>query len=192
MKSSAALVLLLSVLTGPYLAPLLAQDQLDLPGDVCTWFVNQDGSCVQCSISMCGVWQNCPQASTLLFDSPYGTKVRGGSGPSRVEAYSDRRSIPCYNVTGSNTWDWMKWAALTGRMSAIGCFGSHVQTLLWFNPDPADPKPWKVRNNWHGTTDKTAEYTEAQFRKHHLASGQWVVILKTPPPPPPPRYVTWW
>jgi len=186
-----ALALLPLVWLASY-ATLLAQDQLDLPGDVCTWFVNQDGSCVQCSISMCGVWQNCPQASTLLFDSPYGTKVRGGSGPSRVETYSDRRAIPCYNVTGSNTWDWMKWAALTGRMSAIGCFGSHFQTLLWFNPDPADPKPWKVRNNWHGTTDKTAEYTEAQFRKHHLASGQWVVILKTPPPPPPPRYVKWW
>lgn len=169
-----------------------AQDQLQLPGDVCAWFVNQDGSCVQCSISMCGVWQNVPQAATLLFDSPYGSKVRGGSGPGRVEAYAESRSIPCYNVTGSNTWDWMKWAARNGRMSAIGCFGSHFQTLLWFNPDPADLKPWKVRNNWTNTTDKTAEYTEAEFRRYHLASGQWVVILKTPPPPTCPIFVKWW
>ena len=170
----------------------IAQDQLDLPGDVCTWFVNQDGSCVQCSISMCGVWQNTPQASTLLFNSPYGTKVRGGSGPGRVESYADRRGIPVYNVTGSNTWEWMKWGAETHRMSAIGCFGSHFQTLLWFNHDPADPKPWKVRNNWHGTTDKVNEYTESEFRRHHLNSGQWIVILKTPPPPHKPIYVKWW
>lgn len=168
------------------------QDQLDLPGEVSTWFVNEDGSCVQCALSNCGVWQNCPQASTLLFDSPYGSRVRGGSGPSRVETYADRRGIPLYNVTGSKTWDSMKWAAKTGRMCAIGCFRGHFQTLLWFNPDPADPRPWKVRNNWKSTTAEVAEYTESEFRKHHLASGQWVVILKTPPPPPPAVYLKWW
>lgn len=169
-----------------------AQDQVNLPGEISQWFVNQDGSCVQCSISNCGVWQNCPQASTLLFDTPYGNKVRGGSGPGRVEAYADRRGIPVYNVTGSNTWEWMKWAAKTHRMTAIGCFGRHFQTLLWFNPDPSDPKPWKVRNNWHGTTSKVEEYTEDEFKRHHLASGQWVVILKTPPPPHEPVYTQWW
>lgn len=170
-----------------------AQDQVDIPGDVCVWFVNQDGSCVQCSISMCGVWQNVPQASTLLFKTEYGGAVRGGSGPSRVEAYAESRNIPCYNITGDNTWDWMKWAAKTGRMSAIGCFSSHFQTLLYYNPDPKDPKPWKVRNNWYNTTDKTAEYTDAEFRRYHLQSGQWVVILKTPPPPSSdPLFVKWW
>lgn len=168
------------------------QDQLQLPGYVSQWFVNQDGSCVQCSISNCGVWQNVPQASTLLFDTSYGNKVRGGSGPSRVEAYSERRGIPCYNVTGSQTWDWMKWASQTGRMSAIGCFSSHFQTLLYFNPDPNDPKPWKVRNNWYGTTTTHYEFSESEFRRHHLASGQWVVVLKTPSPPMMPLYVKWW
>lgn len=169
-----------------------AQDQMELPGDVCTWFVNTDGSCVQCSISMAGVWQNVPQASTLLFSTDYGRAVRGGSGPGRVEAYSDARGIPVYNVTGENTWDWMKWAAKTGRLSAIGCFRAHFQTLLWYNPDPSDPKPWKVRNNWHGTTDEHYEFSESEFRRHHLSSGQWVVILKTAPPPMPPAYVKWW
>lgn len=172
--------------------PAAGQDQLTLPGPVCTWFVNEDGSCVQCSISMCGVWQNVPQASTLLFRSDYGGRVRGGSGPSRVEAYADARGIPCYNVTGQTTWEWMKWGARTGRLSAIGYFRAHFQTLLWYNPDPADKKPWKVRNNWYGTTTKVHEYSEAEFRREHLASGQWVVILKTAPPPLPPAYVKWW
>jgi hypothetical protein len=182
-------VLILLVL-GLWPAFTLAQDQLQLPGEVSLWFVNQDGSCVQCSISNCGVWQNCPAASTLLFDTSYGSKVHGGSGPSRVEAYADRRGIPCYNVTGSNTWDWMKWASRTGRMAAIGCFGSHFQTLLFYAPGEA--KPWKVRNNWHGTTSTYYEWTEEQFRKNHLASGQWIVVLKTPSPPMLPVYEAWW
>src|SRR5262245_43594016 len=101
-------------------APLMAQDQLQLPGEVSQWFLNRDGSCVQCSISNCGVWCNVPQASTLLFESEYGPRVRGGSGPSRVEAYAERRKIPLWNITGKHTWDWMQWAARTGRMSAIG------------------------------------------------------------------------
>lgn len=173
-------------------APLLAQDQCELPGDVCQWFLNLDGSCVQCSISMCGVWQNDPRASTLLFDSDFGPRVRGGSYPSRVEAYSNKRGIPMYNITGSETYDWMKWSARTGRMSAIGFFGSHFQTLLWYNPDASDPKPWKVRNNWQGTLDKVNEYSEADFKRLHRASGEWVVILKTPSPPAKPLYVKWW
>lgn len=173
-------------------ATVHAQDQTELPGDVCEWFLNRDGSCVQCSISMCGVWQNCPQASTLLFDSDYGPKVRGGSYPSRVEAYSNRRGIPIYNVTGNETYEWMKWGAKTGRMSAIGFFSAHFQTLLWYNPDPADAKPWKVRNNWQGTLDKVNEYSESEFKRLHRASGEWVVILKTPSPPAKPIYVKWW
>ena len=170
--------------------PLAAQDQLQLPGEISQWFVNKDGSCVQCSVSNCGAWQNCPQAATLLFDTPYGPRVHGGSGPSRVEAYADRRSIPCYNVTGKNTWDWMHWAAKTGRIAAIGCFSSHFQTLLYYAP--GDSKPWKVRNNWYGTNDTYYEWTEDQFRRNHLASGQWVVVLKTPSPPMPAAYVEWW
>jgi hypothetical protein len=169
-----------------------SQDQLQFPGEVSQWFVNRDGSCVQCSLSNCGVWQNVPQASTLLFDTEYGSKVRGGSGPSRVEAYANRRHIPIWNVTGKNTFDWMRWASKTGRMSAIGCFGSHFQTCLYFDPRAGVEKPWKVRNNWFGTTGTYYEWTEAEFKKNHLASGQWVVILKTPSPPMLPVYGEWW
>ena len=178
-------------------APLGAQDQVtDFPPDVAAWFLNRDGSCVQCSISMCGVWQNVPAASTLLWDTEYGPRVRGGSYPSRVESYCDARKIPVYNVTGEATIDWIKWASKTGRMSAIGCYSNHFQTCLYYNPDPNDLKPWKVKNNWGVSGgDNIRSYnafTDAQFRKNHLASGRWVVILKAPPPPPLPRYVAWW
>ncbi len=185
MKNLALAILLLT--TGS----LFAQDQVsDFPPEVRSWYRNPDGSCVQCSIGMCGIWQNVPEASTLLWDTEYGPKVRGGSNPSRVEAYADKRHIPCWNVTGSNTWDWMKWACHSGRMVAIGCFSSHFQTLVWFDPDPTDKKPWKVCNN--NSPNRIDEYTEGEFRQHHLASGQWVVVLKAPPPPVLPVYVAWW
>lgn len=182
--------LLLSVLL---LLPsaILAQDAVtDFPPEVRSWFRNPDGSCVQCSIGMCGVWQNCPQATTLLWDTQYGPRVRGGSNPSRVERYCDTRSIPAWNVTGSNTWDWMKWAGKTGRMAAIGCFSAHFQTLVWYDPTPGATRPWKVCNN--NSPNRIDEYTESEFRRYHLASGQWVVVLKTPPPPALPSYEQWW
>jgi hypothetical protein len=145
---------------------------------------------------MCGAWQNVPAAAYLLWDTEFGARVRGGSYPSRVEKYCDARQISAYNVTGSSTYDWMKWAGRNGRMCAIGCYSSHFQTLLWVNPDPTDPKPWKVKNNWNvaGNNNIRAynEFTEAEFRRHHEASGKWVVILKTPPPPVKPKYLAWW
>lgn len=171
--------------------PISAQDQLQLDPEIRQWFRNPDGSCVQCSIGMCGVWQNCPQATTLLWDTAYGPKVRGGSWPSRVEGYCDARKIPAYNITGDTTMDWMQWAAKTGRMSAIYCFNAHFQTLFWFNPDPNDPKPWKVCNN--NSPKVIDEYTPKEFKRYHYAdNAPWVVVLKTPSPPAYPLYVKWW
>jgi hypothetical protein len=181
-------IALILVLAAPLVAA--AQDQLQLDPEVRYWYRNPDGSCVQCSIGMCGIWQNEPKASTLLWSTEYGPAVRGGSGPSRVEGYADRRNMPIYNVTGDGTYDWMKWAARTGRMTAIGCFSSHFQTLFWFNPDPSDPKPWKVCNN--NSAKRIDEYTDSEFKRHHRNSGYWVVILKAPPPPHYPEYVAWW
>jgi hypothetical protein len=160
-----------------------------MPPEVRAWFRNPDGSCVQCSIGMCGVWQNVPAATTLLWDTEeYGSKVRGGSYPSRVENYCDHRRIAAYNITGSNTWDWMKWAAKTGRMAAIGAGRNHFQTLVWYNPDE---HIWYVCNN--NTPTRIDKYSEAGFRQLHLASGQWVVILKTPAPPAIPDFTNqWW
>jgi hypothetical protein len=81
----------------------------------------------------------------------------------------------------------MRWAAKTGRMSAIGCFPVHFQTLLWHDPATNE---WFVCNN--NSTSKIDRYSYEQFRRHHLNSGPWVVILKAPPPPAPPKYVRWW
>lgn len=160
---------------------------MELPPGVRAWYRNPDGSCVQCSIGMCGIWQNVPAAYTLLWDTPYGPKVRGGSGPSRVEAYADRREIPVFNVTGSTTWEWMRWAARTRRMAAIGAGGNHFQTLYGWDPGR---NVWYVCNN--NSTGRVDEYSWDAFRRLHLASGQWIVVIDRPPPAPVPQYASWW
>jgi len=159
----------------------------DLPKEIRNWFRNPDGSCVQCSIGMCGVDQNVPAAATLLWDTEYGPRERGGSGPSRVSAYCNRRDIRAFNITGSNTWDWMKWAAQTGRGAAIGAGSAHFQTLMGYDPSSGT---WYVCNN--NSPSRIDEYDEASFRRLHLASGQWVVILDYPPHPERARYARWW
>lgn len=164
-----------------------AQDHLQFSPAVRQWYRNPDGSCVQCSIGMCGVWQNCPQASTLLWDTSYGPAVRGGSWPSRVEDYCDKRGIPAWNVTGPDTWEWMKWAARNGRMAAIGASTAHFQTLCWHD---SQSDTWYVCNN--NSPQVIDKYTWEDFRRLHLASGQWVVVLNTPPPPVAPVYIPWW
>ena len=159
----------------------------DLPREIRTWFRNPDGSCVQCSIGMCGVDQNVPAAATLLWDTPYGSRERGGSGPSRVAAYCERREIRAFNITGTSTWDWMKWAAATGRPAAIGAGSAHFQTLMGYDPSSGT---WYVCNN--NSPSRIDQYDEASFRRLHLASGQWVVILDYPPHPERARYARWW
>jgi hypothetical protein len=159
----------------------------DLPREIRQWFRNPDGSCVQCSIGMCGVDQNVAVAATLLWDTEYGPRERGGSGPSRVAAYSQRRGIRIYNVTGRDTWDWMKWAAKSGRGAAIGAGSAHFQTLMGYDERTGT---WYVCNN--NSPHRIDAYDEAAFRRLHLASGQWVVILDYPPHPERPQYVQWW
>ena len=161
--------------------------KMELPPDVRAWYRNPDGSCVQCSIGMNGIHMNCPQAYTLLWDTDYGDRVRGGSYPSRVEAYAKKRNIPIYNVTGSNTWEWMQWACKTGRFAAIGAGGAHFQTLYGWNPAT---NKWYVCNN--NSPKVVDEYTDEQFRRLHLASGQWIVVIDKPPPPMTARYAQWW
>lgn len=160
---------------------------VDLPAEIREWFRNPDGSCVQCSIGMCGVDQNNPNAATLLWDTVYGPRVRGGSGPSRVSQYARTRGLSLYNVTGDTTWDWMRWACLTGRGAAIGAGTQHFQTLVGYNPTT---HIWYVCNN--NSPQRIDAYNDEQFRRLHLASGQWVVILKAPPHPARPTYRQWW
>ena len=111
---------------------------METPAAVRAWYRNPDGSCVQCSIGMCGVWNNVPAASTLLWDTAYGPRVRGGSWPSRVSDYARARGIPLYNVTGETTLAWLEWAGRTGtrlipKRSAVGISAD--------NPCPAAGNP---------------------------------------------------
>jgi len=163
---------------------------VELPAEIRKWFLNPPdygGSCVQCSVGMCGVDQNVPAAATLLWDTEYGRAERGGSGPSRVAAYCERRGILAYNITGKSTFDWMRWATATGRGAAIGAGTNHFQTLMGYD---ASQGKWYVCNN--NSPQRIDVYDEAAFRRLHLASGQWVVILDYPPHPARPRYVRWW
>lgn len=152
------------------------------------WFYNftNPGSCVQCSIAMCGVHCNDLRASTLLWDTEYGEHVWHGSWPQRVAQYCDERGIQAWNVTGETTWDWMKWAAKTGRFAAIGAGTAHFQTLYGYDPKT---ETWFVCNNQ--TPQKVDQYTDAQFRRLHLASGQWCVVLRRSSSAPP-QIVEWW
>lgn len=159
----------------------------DVPTEIRVWYRNLDGSCVQCSNGMIGVDQNVPAFATLLWDSEYGRKERGGSGPSRVARYAQERRVRIYNVTGETTWEWMKWCCRNGRGAAIGAGGSHFQTLV--GHDPTTNTWWVCNNN---SPKKIDEYTWEQFRRLHLASGEWIVVLDYPPHPIRAEYRAWW
>jgi hypothetical protein len=164
---------------------------MELPAEYRDWFKNPDGSCVQCSNGMVGMHINRPAWTYLLWESPYGPAVRGGSWPGRVANYARQRGMKLFNVTGSSFEDtrpWMVWAARTSRFCAIGAGAAHFQTLYGY--DPAAAKPWKVCNN--NSTGRIDEYTEEQFRRLHLASGPWVIVPDEPAAAPPPRVVEWW
>lgn len=173
------------------LAPAEHPASMELPAAYRRWFANPDGSCVQCSLGMVGMWINRPEWTFLLWDTPYGPAERGGSGPSRVARYAAARGMRLFNVTGrgyEDTRPWMLWAAQTGRFAAIGAGRAHFQTLYGYHP--GEERPWKVcNNNSPGTIDA---YREDEFRRLHLASGPWVVIPDEPPAPLPPRIVPWW
>jgi hypothetical protein len=36
------------------------------------------------------------------------------------------------------------------------------------------------------------EYSDDAFRRLHLASGPWIVVLDYPPAPAPPQLIAWW
>jgi hypothetical protein len=156
---------------------------MELPPAVRAWYRNPDGSCVQCSIGMCGVWSNVPAASTLLWDTSYGPAERRGAWPSRVSEYAARRGIPLYNVTGETTLDWLRWAGRTGRFAAMAAGSNHFQTLYGY--DPATNR-WQVCNN--NSTSVIDNYSDSQFRNLHAHGGAWVVVLDTPAVPVVPRY----
>lgn len=158
-----------------------------LPQQYRVQFRNPDGSCVQCSIGMIGLYHNVPAAEKLLWDSPYGPKVRGGSWPGRVRNYMADRNIQGWNITGQDTVKWIEWAMKTGRHVALTFKSSHFCTLMAMSPDG---QYFYVCDN--NTPYKVDKYTRSQFmRLHHYPNG-WCVILDSPPPTPTPLYVRYW
>jgi len=182
-----SIILSIIVLMGICSTAGAQQLAMDLPTEIRGWYSNPDGSCVQCSIGMCGTDQNVPAAATLLWDTDHGRAERGGSGPSRVAEYCRQRGIKAFNITGEATFAWMKWAIEEGKGAAIGAGTNHFQTLVGYDPKK---NVWLVCNN--NSTRRIDEYTDSQFRRLHLSSGRWVVILDYPPHPPLPQYVKWW
>lgn len=160
---------------------------MEVPEPIRAYYFNPDGSCVQLSIGIVGQHMDVEVAKKLPFNSEFGPGIRGGSGPGRVESYARARGMRIYNVTGSQTFEWMKLAAKTGRFAAIGAGGRHFQTLWGY--DPAT-ETWLVCNNQ--SPRRIDRYTDAQFRRLHLASGQWIVILDYPATAPIPQLVKWW
>jgi len=152
---------------------------MQMPFEVFKKYRNPDGSCVQCSIGMVGVWMNQPAAANLLWDSDYGPKVRGGSGPSRVKKYCNARNIPVWNITGHQTIEWMEWAAKNRRFAAIGAGGNHFQTLVGMSDDR---QTFYVLNN--NSPHKVTAYSRSAFIALHKRSGHWCVIIKGPAPMP--------
>ena len=161
-------------------------NKMELTEEQRCWFRNPDGSCVQCSIGMCGVHTNTPEATTLLWDTEYGSRVRGGSGPSRVADYMNKRKIKGWNITGKQTYDWMIWCCATGRFAAIGAGGNHFQTL--YGLDNNIPKYFVCNNN---SPKRIDEYSNDGFHRLHESSGTWCVILEKSAPNNP-EYVAWW
>jgi hypothetical protein len=162
----------------------------DVPAEFRELFRNPDGSCVQCSIGMCGIAANNPRAYTLLVDSEFGEKVRGGSWPERVEKYAAARGIKCWNITGNETLAAMAWACDSGRCAAIGFKTSHFCTLLGSRANASGGRIWWVCDN--NSPEKVDQYDDAEFQRLHAASGPWCVILDAPPAPVRPRFVPWW
>ena len=165
----------------------IANPAFEVPKEIRQWYRNPDGSCCFCSLGMAGIDQNIPAASTLLWDTKYGPKVRGGGWPSRMAKVCRSRGIKVYNVTGKSTWEWMRWAVETGRGAAIGAGSAHFQTLVGYDDEAGE---WLVCNN--NSPQKIDRYSERAFRRLHLASGQWVVILDAPPHPATPEFRRWW
>jgi len=164
--------------------------QMHLPESVRAEYRNPDGSCVQCSIGMCGSHTGVMEAAYLLEKHAGQPAERGGSWPSRVAEYCDRRGIMAFNVTSDDprkTAEWAKWAAQTGRFAAVGLNRAHFQTVYGY--EPGAEKPWLVVDN--NSTSRIDRYTHEEFIKRHAASGPWVVILKQASPDPP-KVIEWW
>ena len=175
--------MLLLAITLPALAqspPLAA----DIPREQREWYRNVtdsrgEGSCAQAAIGMIGLDQNVPAAYSLLWETKHGSAELGGAGPKRVSEYCKSRGIRAYVITGSATFEWMKWACRNGRGAAIAAGVAHFQVLLGHDPDLGLWYVCDVNTPWN-----VKVYSAAQFRHLHTVSPPWCVILDYPPAMP--------
>lgn len=157
----------------------------DLSEGVRVRYYNPDGSCVQLSIGLSGTIQNVPVAARIPFDSEFGSGIRGGSDPSRVASYMDKRHIQVWQVTGTPTIHWIEWGLRNGRFPAIGLTTRHFQTVYGWD-EKTDM--FYVCNN---QTPKTIDIMpRAKFLQLHHQSGEWIVMLKNVSPSNP-KIVNW-
>ena len=144
---------------------------------------NESGSCVYMSVGAAGQYQNCPSASYMPFESIYGAECRGGSWPSRFESDARKRGLNAVSVTGSATYEWMRWAVINGRWAACGCGTAHFQTVVGYDdagtPEDEDDDSWYVWNcnDVDRAPDTIYKYTDREFKRLHRASGEWCVVL---------------
>lgn len=164
------------------------------PQEIREWYYNHgnpdengerdpEGDCVQCAIGKVGIRNNNLTMATLPWDSPFGSKIRGASGPDRVAEYCRARQIKIHNVTGrsiNDTYPWLKYAADTGRGAAFGFGKNHFQKMMGYD---GSKKPWLVCDN--NTPWRVDHYTEKEFIAKHAACCFWVVVPDGPAPPPP-------
>jgi hypothetical protein len=180
-------VLMLSLALAGGVEPADPRLSFDVPREIRERYRNPDGSCVQCSIGMCGVDQHVPAAATLLWKTEYGPAERGGSGPDRVATYARTRGMKVHNVTGRAVYDYLKWATANGRGAAVTCQPYHMQTLAGHDPKS---NQWFVCNN--NSPQKIDTYDDGTFHRLCDASGPWCVVLDYPPHPARPAYRKWW
>lgn len=145
-------------------------------------YENSSGSCVYMSVAAAGIYQNVPLAWTLPWDTEYGEACRGGSTPTRFERDAKSRGLLALSVTGTQTYDWMKWGIRNGRWVAIGAGRQHFQTLVGHNPENDTWDVWNC-NDYHVVT----RYTDAEFRRLHEACGHWCILLLDYPSMPRPK-----
>lgn len=135
-------------------------------------YENSSGSCVYMSTAAAGLWQNVPLAWTLPWDTEYGTACRGGATPSSFERNAKARGLLAVSVTGSKTYEWMKWAIRNGRWCAIGAGRAHFQTLVGCDEQAGTWDVWNCNDR-----NVVTRYTDAEFQQLHKACGNWCIVL---------------
>jgi len=119
-------------------------------------------------------------AEMLLWNSSYGSSVRGGSTSERVKAFAAQRGLDVWVIKGSETLPWIEWALSTSRYVALSFDNYHFQTAIGME---TDKKTFYVVDN--NSPTKIQKVPREQFIARHRDGGStWCVIIKGPSPPP--------